>query len=269
MVKGAFSRLDSDQLQGDIELCLEGEPVRISYLQSCQSTNVECMRMAQHGSVVIAEKQTAGRGRRGRLWISPDSENIYCSIGLDKSMPAEFLGMISLQVGLSITQVLNAGGYTGVSLKWPNDILLQGKKLGGVLIETRVKAVDEFYLVIGFGLNINLPPLHQQHIDRPVISLHQVFPQPISRQQLLPQLVSHIYTSVSALDRNAMPALIEEFTHLDCFMGRQVEVLNGEHKITGIYSGLEENGQIKIKTEQGMQVFSAAEISLRESTACC
>jgi len=112
-------------------------PLNLVYLDECESTNIECMQQAVHNTIVIAESQSAGRGRRGRQWYSPVEQNIYCSIGLNKTIKAEYLGLISLQVAVCIVNVLREQGYSEVGLKWPNDILCQGKKLGGILIETK------------------------------------------------------------------------------------------------------------------------------------
>jgi BirA family biotin operon repressor/biotin-[acetyl-CoA-carboxylase] ligase len=255
------------QLKKDLEARLRGQPIEINYRQSCESTNQECMQILRHGSVVIADHQTAGRGRRGRAWLSPEGENIYCSIGLIKSIRAEYVGMISLQVGVCIAQVLNTQGFTNISLKWPNDVLLMGEKLGGILIETRVLSTNEFYLVIGFGLNVDLPPSVLKQIDRPATSLRKA-PQKmagnISRQRLLPLMIASIYESVLALDIYKMPELIRQFSQLDSYMGKEVIIHYGKDEISGQYMGIEKTGQIKIQTHQGLRVFSAAEISLRE-----
>lgn len=223
--------------------------------------------MLRHGNVVIADQQTAGRGRRGRAWLSPKGENIYCSIGLIKTISAEHVGMISLQVGVCISQVLSARGFTDVSLKWPNDVLLMGKKLGGILIETRVLSTNEFYLVIGFGLNVDLPSSVFNQIDRPVTSLKrasQKAAEDVCREQLLCLMIASIYESVGALQADTMPALICQFSQLDSYMGKEVVIHCGDDEISGQYIGIEKTGQIKIKTFQGLRLFSAAEISLRE-----
>jgi BirA family biotin operon repressor/biotin-[acetyl-CoA-carboxylase] ligase len=225
---------------------------------------MECLQMAQHGSVVIAETQTAGRGRRGRTWVSPAGNNVYCSIGLNKAIDAEYMGMISLQVGVCIAQVLLGEGYSGLSLKWPNDILLQGKKLGGILIESRFNTANEFYLVIGFGLNTCLQESVTSQIDRPAIGLNQVSDSGVNRQRLFPELIGSIYDAVNAFQISGIPALIRRFSDLDSYLGKKVSIVSGEEITSGIYQGLEKTGQIQIRTKRGLELFSAAEISLRD-----
>lgn len=264
MIHSTFPMLDADRLQAEIENRLDGQPVNLNYLDSCESTNIECMQLADHASVVVAEHQTAGRGRRGKNWHSPLTQNIYCSIGVNKMIQAEYLGLISLQVGVCIAEVLHRRGFTAVSLKWPNDILLRGKKLGGVLIETRVNASNDFFLVIGIGLNIRLDDSALTSIDQPAISLAEVSDDAVDRQHLLCELISEVIKSTMALEIKSNGNLLEQFSHFDNFRGKHVQVKTQNEIISGIYQGIQSTGHLQIKTEHGIQTFSAAEISLRE-----
>ena len=260
-------RLNAEIISAELELRV-GSPVRLLYLESCASTNSECQALAEHNTIIIAEQQTAGRGRRGNHWLSPSTENIYCSIGLNKKLAAQYLGMISLQVGVSIAQVLHLHGYAEVGLKWPNDIWLQGRKLGGILIETRQLASDNFFLSIGFGLNIHLEPSQLEQIDRPATSLSSQSIVELDRQGLLIDLIGRILPDVMSLDVERIDGLIHEFNRLDAFQGRTVMVKANQHEIDGVHRGVEKTGQIRIETDQGIQLFSAADISLRERPCC-
>ena len=255
--------LDSHQLQRDIERLLGGDAIDLLYLHSCESTNLECQKLGSHQSVVIAEQQTAGRGRRGNCWYSPLTQNIYCSIGVQKSLAPELLGLISLQVGVSIAGVLKDSGFPQISLKWPNDILLHGKKLGGILIETRALGDEEFFLVIGVGLNLHLDDDNLARIEQPAISLQQVADHAVDRQQLYKHLIADIAQAVNRFDANSIAALLEQFEQLDAYLGREVVVKTREQQISGIYQGIADDGQIQINTPDGLRLFAAAEISLR------
>ncbi len=265
MTGQARSRINPKLLKTEVGVRLRDLPFELIYLNSCESTNSECMQRETHGSVVVAEQQTAGRGRRGNKWHSPFSGNIYCSIGMNISIPGEYLGLVSLQVGVIIAEVLRDHGYQEIGLKWPNDILLQGKKLGGILIETRSSASNGFFIVIGFGLNTDLDNDTLSDIDQPVICLRQVPDIKICRQQLLVELISEIYLSIMNLDYQAPVGLLERFSHFDSFQGRQVLVTTHNETVAGLYQGIQPTGQLSIKTAQGLQHYSAAEISLRES----
>ncbi len=255
--------LDEKKLYTELSRTIYDAPLNLLYLESCESTNIECRQLAQHNSIVIAESQTAGRGRRGKTWHSPFSKNIYCSIGLVKNIKSSYLGLISLQVGVSIVTVLRQQGFKDSALKWPNDILLQGKKLGGILIETKIIEPDLFYLVIGFGLNVTLDELDLQEIDQPATGLNQVSDRVPDRQQLIIDLVSQISQEVMAFDLHQTDSLIKRFNDFDLLRGKQVLVKTDIQEISGNYLGILETGQIQIDTGSDIQSFSAAEISLR------
>ncbi len=264
MSNAAQSLLDPAALQRDVDQQLGIGLVSLTYHQSCASTNSECMQQGRHGAVVIAERQTAGRGRRGNHWHSSSADNIYCSLGIDKTIPGEYLGLVSLQVGISIAEVLHEFGYPEVNLKWPNDVLLLGRKLGGILTETRAKSPDQFFLVIGLGLNTTQDSSTLRAIDRPAISLAEVSNGPIDRQCLLARLVPSILNAVDELEPANADALVERFISFDGLHGQAVRVQTRQQAIAGVYHGLEKTGQIKIATENGLQSFAAADISLRE-----
>jgi len=256
--------LDEQQLTSEITKIFRHGPIKLLYLDSCESTNIECLKLSADYAVVIAEHQTAGRGRRGNNWHSPLSQNIYCSIGLNKPIKAEYLGLISLLVGLCIVKVLRAMGVDEVNLKWPNDILLQGKKLGGILIETRATSPDNFYLVIGFGLNINLANDDLKSIGQPAISLNQHLENSLDRQQLIISLIGQILYEVNKFELNRIDGLIAEYNQYDIFIGRHVLVKTASEELSGIHRGIQRTGQIQVETSRGLELFSAAEISLRE-----
>lgn len=267
MAHPAEPALDIGALQRALAQRLSGLALDVHYHESCPSTNSECMRIGRHGAVVVAEHQTAGRGRRGNQWHSPLAQNIYCSLGVSKRMPARYLGLVSLQVGVCVAGVLQGQGVDEVALKWPNDVLLRGRKLGGILIETRALADDEFFLVVGFGLNTTSDPSVLQHIDRPVISLAEIGGAAVDRQALLVELVSEIYAAIDRLAVDNFNALLTQFSRFDALFGRPVQVLTRDTVVPGQYVGLDETGQIQIETENGMRMFAAAEISLRPDHA--
>ena len=257
---------ESRNMQDAIEQHL-GEPVAVlQYLSSCDSTNRRCLQQGGHKTIVIAQQQTAGRGRRGRQWVSPAGKNIYCSIGLDKKLPAQYLGLISLCVGVSIAQVLQRHGFFDSGLKWPNDIVVGERKLGGILIETRPLAEDEFYLVTGFGLNVALEESTLASIDQPAISLQQMSAEIPDTPRLCCELVAAIMQAVMSFDETGIDDLLQRFAGFDQYHDREVTVKTRSGTLTGRYRGVHRSGQLQLETVQGLQLFSAAEISLRTQT---
>ena len=260
-----MSDLDIPVLRAEIGGRVSTWPVELHYFPACESTNKECQQLAQHGSIVLAERQTAGRGRRGNVWHSPLASNIYCSIGLQKTLEARYLGLLSLQVGICIAQVLREQGFDAAELKWPNDVLLDGKKLGGILIETRALTVDTFFLVIGFGLNVHLDESTIQAINQPAVSLSQHSARAINRQLLLAEIISRIMNSIMQFDLHRIDALLIEFNQYDCLRGLPVVVKNAGQEIHGVHLGIAKTGEIQVRTDRGVELFSAAEISLRRA----
>ncbi len=264
-VASSSSLFDQQRLSDDLASLLPQDELELIYLNTCDSTNRQCIQQGTDGLLVISEHQTEGRGRRGKQWHSPQRQNLYCSIGLCKSLTPEYLGLISLLVGVSIADVLHLSGYEGVRLKWPNDVLMDGKKLGGILIETRANAVNEFYLVIGIGLNLSLDDDELEKIDQPATALNQIKSTHCDRQQLVTLLVSRIFQSVREFESSQAGALLERFKQYDHLTDKTVLVKTLNEDIQGDYAGLQADGQVCISLTDGIRCFAAAEISIRET----
>ena len=273
MLQPLVTEINAEILKTQLESEFTGE-LGVMYKTECPSTNSECMAVApQQGEqvvVVVSEQQTSGRGRRGKVWHSPAGKNIYCSIGLSIDIEARYLVLISLQTGVSIVEVLRQNGFETVYLKWPNDVICDGKKLGGILIETRVLDSGQFYLVIGFGLNVNqdMAQLDEQgktQIDQPAISLSQIADQNLDRQQLLLQIIPAIINAIQGLSNETFSHLTQRFSELDFLQGKEVCVKTMNDEQNGQYLGITETGLIRVQIGSSEEHFSAAEISLREA----
>jgi BirA family biotin operon repressor/biotin-[acetyl-CoA-carboxylase] ligase len=241
----------------------------LNYHASCASTNAECLQASRHASLVVADHQSAGRGRRGNDWHSPAAGNIYLSLGVQLNLASSLLGLVSLQAGVSVAHCLHQRGYTGVRLKWPNDLMLEGRKLGGILIETRPRSATEFFLAIGLGLNSSADVRSFDAIDRPVASLGNGAIE-IDRERLIAGLAQRILADVTRLNAQRVDALIECFLALDEWLGQAVSVHTRSDKLHGIYEGIERDGQIRLRLEDdSIRRFAAADISLRGASRCC
>lgn len=256
---------DQQRLRGDLAILLPQYTLELIYLDSCDSTNRQCMQQGRDGLLVISEHQSEGRGRRGRHWHSPQRKNLYCSIGLRKSLAAEYLGLISLLIGVSIAEVLHQAGYKELSLKWPNDILMGGKKLGGILIETRANAANDFYLVTGIGLNLSLTDEELEQIDQPATALNQMQTLNCDAQQLVTELISRVVHSIREFEPSQSNALLARFNAYDHLSDKPVVVKTLNEELVGHYAGLQSDGQVCIRLAKGIRCFSSAEISLREA----
>lgn len=236
------------------------------------STNADVLAHYEsrgRAALAVSEMQTAGRGRRGRQWHSPASGNIYCTIGLFKRLPAERQAMLSIATGIALCRALRRACGAGAALKWPNDLLAGGRKLGGILIESRAHAESEYFFAIGFGLNLRLAADDRVRIGRPAASLEETAARPIVRDELLPMLVDEVLDALGRFDFADGAGLADEFARFDAFHDCEVDVLIGDQRIRGVNRGIADDGQLRLETGQGIQEFAAAEISLDPDRACC
>jgi BirA family biotin operon repressor/biotin-[acetyl-CoA-carboxylase] ligase len=239
------------------------------YRADTESTNADVLRHhARHGREVVAvcEAQNAGRGRRGRQWLSPFARNIYCTVGLSRDLPPSRQGLLSIVTGLALCRALR--GQTGleVSLKWPNDLLLDGRKLGGILIESRAHPGAGDFFAIGFGVNVFMGADELATIETPATSLAQNLEAELDRSTLLLATLDAVINSIRTFELDDIDALIEEFSRLDAFRDAPVEVVSAEHRIAGVNRGISADGQLRLETERGIELHSSAEISLRAVT---
>ncbi len=236
------------------------------YRHDTESTNADVLQYhADYRREVVAfsESQRAGRGRRGRQWLSPSARNIYCTIGINKEIPANSQGLLSIVTGLALCRALRQSVDATISLKWPNDVLCEGRKLGGILIESRPLDDDRFFFAIGFGLNIFMNAAELDEIPQPATSLAQIAASQIDRTQVLMNSIDSVIHSVRTFEPGAVENLIAEFERFDAFRGLPVEVTIGENLVTGINRGITSSGQLQLETKHGIEIHSAAEISLR------
>ena len=235
------------------------------YREHTQSTNTDALdHHARHQRelVAFAETQTAGRGRRGRQWLSPHGQNLYCTIGLVKSVAAARQGLLSIVTGLALCRALQSSCGVRPDLKWPNDLLVDGRKLGGILIESRPRAADEFFFAIGFGLNVFLDEAALQSIGQPAASLDRVSSQTLDRGRILIAAIDEVVRSIRAFQVGDVAALVDEFRQFDAFHDRPVELVTARERRSGINRGIDASGALQLDTGQGIESHPAAEISL-------
>lgn len=230
------------------------------------STNGALMERAQRqpidGSVWLAEIQLQGRGRRGRSWSSPFGASLAVSIGIAVDRPASGMGGASVVVGLAVLDALEQLHIPGLALKWPNDVLLDGAKLGGILIEmTQVRGTE---LVIGVGLNVALPERVRAALPRNVADLSAVPQRP--RSELAGRMISSVVEFVAEFERLGFEPFKEPFDQRHYYHGRDCHVLQGQHRIPGIVAGVTDSGELILDTAEGLRSFRGGEVSLRRSS---
>ena len=221
------------------------------------STNREASSLAQqgavHGTVVVAEQQSGGYGRHGRAWFSPPGFNIYASIvvrGKSQTLSlAQWLSWIPLITALAAIEAIHQVATIPLSLKWPNDLLLRDRKVGGILCESTLSTAEGPIVIIGIGLNVNLPPLSFPEDLHPIAtSLIEAAPQSIDRNRLIAQLLWELEQCLDELQSHGSTRLRQAYMTRCATLGRQVKVLfANDQQIRGTAETLSAQGALQVR----------------------
>jgi BirA family transcriptional regulator, biotin operon repressor / biotin---[acetyl-CoA-carboxylase] ligase len=216
--------------------------------------------------VCIAELQHAGRGRLGRRWLTPFGGSIAMSLGWTYSDVVRTLPALSLGVGVAVSRALTRAGAAGITLKWPNDIWFEDRKLGGVLIELRAEAGGAAHVVIGIGINVSLPAEARQEIEvagTPAAAVTDSCKAPVSRNLVAGAILDELLSMLLQYERFGFAAFRDAWTALDGLYGRPAQVIVGERAVLGIARGVDADGALLLETQDRMQRFVSGEASLR------
>lgn len=238
------------------------------------STNTELLNQAASGAVsgtcLAAELQTAGRGRRGRVWKSALGASLTFSLLWRFEIGAASLGGLSLAVGLAVANALRALGIDA-ELKWPNDIVVDGKKLGGILIETQGDMLGPMIAVIGVGLNVRLPESIKLTIDQPVTDLATVSADAavaspaLNRNILLPAILAQLVAVLDQFQRGGFGSLRDQWRVLHAHQGCWVDVNGATESFVAKVLDVSEDGALIVERDGARLRLTAAEISIRHN----
>ncbi|GGJ09854.1 biotin--[acetyl-CoA-carboxylase] ligase [Halopseudomonas pertucinogena] len=261
------SLLDLDVIRAHLAPAADAT-IRWQLLDSVDSTNIELMRsvgaVAESGiKVCLAEQQSAGKGRRGRQWASPYAQNIYLSIALPFSEGAQKLEGLSLLVGLVLVETLEGGGFSGCTLKWPNDVLLDGRKLAGILVEIAGDLTSECVAIVGIGVNV-LMERPEDAIEQPWTSLL------LSRQAgvldrnlLVARFIQRLLDSLEVFRQEGFSPFVPAWQRRHGWQGLQVVVEAGTTRQQGRALGVDARGALRLETDSGEVSLHGGEVSLR------
>lgn len=216
----------------------------------------------EHNKLVVAEYQSAGRGRRGRQWVSPLASNLYWSLGWKTQLPVQQLGGLSLVVGLAIVKALSQLGLEHVEVKWPNDIRYQGRKLGGILVELSGDMVGGLQVIIGVGLNVHMASSAASDIEQEWMNLQQLKAD-ISRQELLIKVIQSLDRDLEQFVTEGFESFLEQWRHVDECYNKKVAIIQGDAVTNGVGAGVDDNGAFLLQTGKGLKPVYAGEVSLR------
>ena len=257
-IKAALTPVAADLLTG------------LEIYQRIDSTNRYLSDRAQQtlsGLVCLAETQTAGKGRRGRQWVSPFGNNIYLSLLWHYPNDLSSIAGLSLAVGVAVIRALHSLGLTEIGLKWPNDIYWHKQKLGGILIEVSGETGGSCHAVIGLGLNLYLPSKETATITQPWTDLSQIKGSiSYSRNTLTSLLLNHLLPVVARFDSNGLKAYLPEWRAADVLLNQAVNLYIGDKKMSGLVAGIDDNGLLLFKNNAGeIKTFASGEVSFHDT----
>lgn len=232
------------------------------------STSSALLRQAAYGaadlSICVAEAQSAGRGRRGRDWISPLGGNVYFSLLRRFGAGMGALSGMSLVAGIAVKQALADCGVSKAGLKWPNDVLADGRKLAGILVELGGEYLGPCHAVIGIGINVRLP--RKFKAGQPSIDLAALCGgEPPSRNALIARLLSRLIAALDHFERAGFAPFRAEFSRDDLLAGQAVRVHAGKHVHDGVAEGVDDRGALRVRHDGVATVYDSAEVSVRRA----
>lgn len=238
----------------------------VDWLDCCDSTNTCLLARAEEGAasglVVGTDRQTAGRGRRGRAWLATPGCSLTFSVLWRYPAQVQLQGL-SLAVGVAVAEGLEALGARQIQLKWPNDIWLNQAKLGGILIET----APHGSLVIGIGLNLARDPNWEPMVTQPLITLEDAMNTVNPRETILASILRSLATTLDTFGEKGFAVFQQDWCRRNAFLGLPVCVKGERYEEYGICDHVTPEGALILRTEQGERLINHGDVSLRKQ-AC-
>lgn len=273
-VRGRGYRLAQplELLQGDAILAELGAEARL-LLDSLEvhpeldSTNRYLLDRAHGGRLparaCVAERQTAGRGRRGRSWVSPFGANLYLSLSWLYTGNVGAVAGLSLAAAVAVADALESCGLNGLGLKWPNDLFVDGCKLGGILLEMSGEAAGPCQVVIGVGINVAMPAAVSAQIGQSWVDLASLLDVPPSRNRLAGRVLESLILCAARYQRDGMKPFLSEWQQRDVIQGQAVDLHLADRIVNGTARGIDESGALLVETSSGLRRFASGEVSVR------
>lgn len=241
----------------ELKTLIKGEIGKeLLYFKKTTSTNDLAMELAQsnarHGTIVIADSQLKGRGRLGRKWLSPPGLNIYMSVILKPDIPPKAGTLLTLLSSVSVANAIRRLTDLHIKIKWPNDIMVGDRKLGGILLELRSEPDRILYAVIGIGINVNmeaknLPPSLRQIATSIFNETGKVF----KRTLIIAEILNEMDKELNILNNKGKTELLKKWRLLSSTLGKEVMVTVGKETIRGIAEDIDREGRLILETKDG------------------
>jgi BirA family transcriptional regulator, biotin operon repressor / biotin---[acetyl-CoA-carboxylase] ligase len=241
--------------------------LRPEVLDECSSTNTVLAERAKagaaHGTLLLCEHQSAGRGRRGNAWVSEAGGSVTFSVLWRFPQGAGALAALSLAAAVGAAKALENLGVRGVGVKWPNDLLSDGRKLGGILIETSGDAAGPTAAVVGVGVNLRLSASARRRIGAPVADIATACAAVPSRTEVAADLAVSVASALERFSREGFAPFRQPWLELHAWQGKRVVLSRDDRAVAqGEAIGIAEDGALELASERGIERFRSGELSL-------
>lgn len=232
---------------------------------STASTNLSVLERSGQGGgfVCLAEHQSAGRGRRGRHWVSPFGANLYLSVLWQLQELKAVQSALSPAIAVAVTEALAEFGIADIGLKWPNDLYWNKRKLAGILLELAGESNGPYQVVAGIGINVNMPRSAADAIDQPWVDVATITGRHQDRNLLAAKVLSHVGRALAAFGEAGFAPFLARWRAHDICAGRAVSILLGEDVIEGTGIGIDQYGALEVDLGGKIRTFHAGEVSVR------
>ncbi|MDE2070822.1 MAG: bifunctional biotin--[acetyl-CoA-carboxylase] ligase/biotin operon repressor BirA [Gammaproteobacteria bacterium] len=257
--------LDAAEIKARLSPAVRRIVAELSVLDEVDSTNTWLMAQASElPAVCLAERQTAGRGRRGRQWASPFAANLYMSCAWRfEDLPPGF-SALAMAAAVAVVRALGKLGVTGVGIKWPNDLWMAGRKLGGILVDMQGEPPGQARTVVGVGINVRMPAAAATYIDQPWTDLATQLPDKTpGRNALAAALIEQLVEALEVFAARGFAAFAADWRALDLAAGKSVRLHHQQHVIKGTALGVDQDGALLLDTGGGTQRFVSGDLSMR------
>jgi len=263
----ALELLDAARIGAQLDAGALRRLDRLEVLPEVDSTNRRLLQAAREQGAAaracFAECQSAGRGRRGRIWCSPLGGNLYLSLSRVYGASPRGLAGLSLALGTAVAETLAALGETDVLLKWPNDLVRDGRKIGGLLIETLSAPPGRTLVVAGVGLNVAMPAGASPAIEQPWAEIAAVRAGTLGRNRLAGRLLAALLEAMERFAAGGFAVFREAWTRLDAARGPAVTVSSPAGELRGIARGVDAQGALLVDTGGCTETLNCGEVSMR------
>lgn len=258
--------LDEEQIRARLHPRSQALLGALTLTEVTDSTNQRLLTLAArediHGRVWLSEYQTAGRGRRGDQWLAPPGSSVCLSLGWRFDVPPPTLSALSLVVGIALIQSLQTIGARDIAIKWPNDVLYQGRKLAGILIEMRSEFGGPCTVVIGIGVNVTLAQEARDRIAQGTADLAEACAEKPGRNLVASAMLNALVAALQKFQEQGFAAFAEEWERLDALRGQRISIQLPDRTVSGIARGVDAAGTLLLERQGRLENFMSGHVRL-------